>query len=528
MQAGHSAVILSQKEFNSAGIASQKNAGWVYYFKDGTWAWNMGSGKRRITHARENGLLMPINDNKWHQLTMTYNSDLAEIRLYYDGNNKAIYQIGDSVGFPFTNTNDLIVGSKGNEINIRKEIIPEIEAGAEKLQQLVNEFNKLNKGNVAPGELEELVIDPKKLLSKKINASNPPKGSDSGKQNEESLKQTDLTSVLKIRSELMRNPYTIYQASDFMEAAPLHKLYSLSGEKIVLNHTTARSYSAKEKLQRPDFSMDNLGIWDYAMNSDEVLISYAKYFKPTPPFLARKQTRLIAADWNIWHGAKHFTTEKNGFDARDRIVEILKQQKADVVMMQETYSAGEYIAAELGYYFATTVDWDYLNQGANLSVFSRYPIKELYVPKGAPFMNVAVKIAVSHTQDMYVMSNWYGMQKFPEVFGFHQKRFQESDSIPVLFAGDFNTAPHVDGGESPASEKLTEAGFTDAYRNLHPDKNKFPGFTHTIGERIDQLYYKGEGLKNTSTEVITTWPTGFPSDHYLIISRFDLNYSTRK
>ena len=33
-----------------------------------------------------------------------------------------------------------------------------------------------------------------------------------------------------------------------------------------------------------------------------------------------------------------------------------------------------------------------------------------------------------------------------------------------------------------------------------------------------------EGLKNTSTKVVSSWPEGFPSDHFLIISKFDLNY----
>ena len=138
-------------------------------------------------------------------------------------------------------------------------------------------------------------------------------------------------------------------------------------------------------------------------------------------------------------------------------------------MMQETYSSGDFIAAELGYYFATTVDWDYLNQGANISVLSRFPIKEVHVQEDSPFQNVGVKVAISRTQDLYVMSNWYGMDQFPAVFDFHQTRFAESDSIPTLFAGDFNAVPHTDGGDSPASRALLEAGFTDAFRSLYPN-----------------------------------------------------------
>ena len=120
------------------------------------------------------------------------------------------------------------------------------------------------------------------------------------------------------------------------------------------------------------------------------------------------------------------------------------------------------------------------------------------------------------------MSNWYGMNNFPKVFDFHKSRFKGSDSIPVFFGGDFNAVPHTDGGKSPASKKMTEEGFIDAYRNMYPDVKKYPGFTHMEDLRIDQLYHKGKGLKNSFTEVISTWPSGFPSDHFLIVSKFEL------
>ena len=71
------------------------------------------------------------------------------------------------------------------------------------------------------------------------------------------------------------------------------------------------------------------------------------------------------------------------------------------------------------------------------------------------------------------MSNWYGMDQFPAVFDFHESRFQESDVIPTLFAGDFNAVPHTDGGDSPASVRLLEAGFTDAFRSLYPDPQEY-------------------------------------------------------
>jgi endonuclease/exonuclease/phosphatase (EEP) superfamily protein YafD len=118
------------------------------------------------------------------------------------------------------------------------------------------------------------------------------------------------------------------------------------------------------------------------------------------------------------------------------------------------------------------------------------------------------------------------MGQFPAVFDFHKSRFDNSDKIPILFGGDFNSVPHTDGGKSPASKKMLEEGFTDAFRSLYSDVQKYPGYSHRSGRRIDQLYYKGKGLKNISTKVVSSWPTGFPSDHFLIVSKFDLNYSS--
>ena len=103
-------VVLSQKEFADNSLASQKQPGWVFYISAGTWAWNMGSGARRITYERDNGKHMPVNDGRWHQLTMTHDSGRSEVRLYYDGQNKAVYNVADAVGFDFTSASSMAIG----------------------------------------------------------------------------------------------------------------------------------------------------------------------------------------------------------------------------------------------------------------------------------------------------------------------------------------------------------------------------------------------------------------------------------
>ena len=520
-------VALSQKEFPDNSLASQKQPGWVFYISGGTWAWNMGSGARRITYERDNGKQMPVNDGRWHQLAMTYDSALAEVRLFYDGHNKVVYKVDDGVGFDFTNSSPLVVGWAGAEASPQAEIVPAMYAGAENLQALVDAFNSLGVNEVEPDEFVHLIVDPERLYERKVSEEAELIGVD-GPAFLESMQSVDFEPVSEIEVELMENPYTIHQALTFMEAAPLLQIYSLVDGEVTMDESAARAFTERERLYPPEFDIDDLLVWDRVLSAEEVLDSYSEYLEPVAVGLEEEITSITAAAWNIFHGGKHFTVEEHGWDSRIAIAEMLKSETVDVVMMQETYSSGDFIAAELGYYFATTVDWDYLNQGANISVLSRYPIKEIYVQEDSPFMNVAAKVAISDTQDLYVMSNWYGMQQFPDVFDFHQSRFAESDTLPTVFAGDFNAVPHMDGGDSPASRAMLDAGFTDAFRSLYPDVQEHPGHSHRSGSRIDQLYYKGVGLQNTSTRIVSTRPGGFPSDHYLILSTFDLSYSTPK
>ncbi len=513
--------LLSRKQVPDNSLASQKQPGWAYYMSDGTWAWSVGSGDRRLTYERDNGMHMPINDGRWHQLTMTYDSTLAEVRLYYDGHNKAVYNLAHSSGFDFSNDNPLVVGWDGARPMPEEAVVPAIRTGALEIQNMVDAFNGLGLPPIEPEELVNLMVEPERLFERKAEAA-AELAVAAGERLPAEAESPDFTRVSEIEAGLMRNPYTIHQALSFMEAAPAMKIYSLVDGMVTINDSAARMYSERERMYPSDFDVDDLSIWARVLSADEVLDAYAAHFEPARAELDESVTSITAGVWNIFHGGKHFTVDEHGWDSRIAIAQMLDQEGVDVVMMQETYSSGDFIAAELGYYFATTVDRDYLNQGANISVISRYPIKEVHVEENSAFMNVGAKVAISETQDLYVMSNWYGMQQFPAVFDFHRSRFAESDAIPTLFGGDFNAVPHTDGGDSPASRTLMEAGFTDAFRSLYPDVEAYPAPSHRSGRRIDQLYYKGAGLRNTSTEVISTRPGGFPSDHYLIVSSFDL------
>ncbi len=526
-EAGRRFVVLSQKEFPDNSLQSQKAPGWVFYHSNGTWAWSLGSGSRRLTYERDNGQHMPLNDGRWHQLTMTHNSALAEVRLFFDGVNWVSYHVSDSDGFDFSNSNPLVVGWEGDGVDSRPGILPDILKGAQELQVLVDAFNAFDLGPVQPEDFLPLISEPRRVFDRKVGDAAASQGADS-LAFREAMETVDWEPIREAESVLMSNPYTVHQNLNFTGIAPVSKVYSLVDGEVVIREEAAELFAERERLYPPEFEIDNLGYWDRALSPEEVGASYAEFFEPSGPEVENQLEALTAAAWNIWHGGKHWTVEEDGWDSRIAIAEMIRERKVDVVMMQETYSSGDFIAAELGYFFATTVDWDYLNQGSNISVISRFPIGDLYVQDDSPFQNVGTKVSISSTQDLYVMSNWYGMDQFPAVFEFHQHRFQESDQIPTLFGGDFNAVPHTDGGDSPASRALLEAGFTDGFRSLYPDVDQYPGASHRSGRRIDQLYYKGTGLSNTSTAVISTRQGGFPSDHYLILSTFDLDYFTRR
>lgn len=506
-------VLLSQKEFRDKSIGSQKKAGWVLYSSEGTFAWSIGSGKRRLTYERDNGELMPLNDGDWHQLTMTYDVDLSEAKLYYDGQNKAVYK----VGFDFSNDNSLVIGSQESNFDFETSILSDIKKGAKLLQNLVDEFNVLDVENVNESEFLSLIVDPKQLYFEKLKLKNV-----DVTNNEE--KVSILVDLLNVYKKLSSNTYTIHQNKNLTRLKPVSKLYSLINGRVTISDYYAKYFTEKVRLYPSDFSMDKLELWKRVISEDEILSGFTKHREAKNNLLKNNIDSLTVASWNIWHGGKHFTQLNDDWDSLDRIVEMIKKSNVDIILMQETYSSGDFIAAELGYYFATTSDWDYCSQGSNISVISRYPIKEIEIHPKTEFMNVAVKLTLSKTQEIYAMSNWYGMNSFPVVYDFHEKRFNSADVIPILMGGDFNAIPNSDGGNNPASLKLLENGFKDAFRSLHPNVDVFPGYTHEWGERIDQLYYKGKGLKNTSTKVIHSWFGGFPSDHNMILSKFKLEY----
>lgn len=108
----------------------------------------------------------------------------------------------------------------------------------------------------------------------------------------------------------------------------------------------------------------------------------------------------------------------------------------------------------------------------------------------------------------------------------------KEETNPVILMGDFNEPSHLDWTEKaahrfdhygvvinwPSTYELFKNGFIDAYRNYFPDELNHPGITwpslaHGKGstswaplsderDRIDYIFYKGNGIKTTSATLV--------------------------
>ncbi len=409
-------VIISNSDFRKedAGIYGKRrtNNGFTLYSYNGAWGWNIGNG---LLHYLYEPISQdqPIADNEWHQIVFTYNSTLKEVRLFYDGINKAVIHTGD---------------------------------------------------------LDE------------------------------------------------RN---------FISDLPLR----IGGDELV--SPSYRSFNGM---------IDEFQVWGSTLSPKYIRKEFEKYSKfSDEPELETDYLTIV--NWNIWHGGTHFTKDKDGFDGIDRITELIRNAGADIVLMQETYGAGSRISSSLGYYYYEAGSTIGAVWGANLSVMSRFPIENAYMVEersnygnNFAFNNGGIKIRLSKHKSVIAFSNWYNGRK-PEDLEAALKSWSglitAADTIPIIFGGDFNSISHLDDGlgKSGHSKLMIEAGFSDSYRQIHPDKTKYPGYSNGgSSARIDYIYYIGKGLElHEAGPIVPNFKgkesrtPGYPSDHLGIVAKFKVN-----
>ena len=283
---------------------------------------------------------------------------------------------------------------------------------------------------------------------------------------------------------------------------------------------------------------------------------------------ASPSVTLRVMSFNIFYGGDELNLQTRQFckdptgcpETLDQVATAIRASGADVVGLEEATMNTCPLAQKLGWHCSPRTQ-----------TISRYPIVD---PPGANGLYVFVEplpgrvVAVS---DVHLPADPYGPYEIRDGATLDQVLQLENDlrvpaiqdevrglpplaarGIPVFLTGDFNTPSHLDWTQAvadaradvpfpvqwPVSKALTNAGFKDSFRVVHPDPLAKPGFTWTPGspegekvevhDRIDWVLSMGaqatassvvgEGANPNTDIAVDPWP----SDHRGIVSTFDV------
>ena len=184
------------------------------------------------------------------------------------------YNVKDSGRFEFGSGNPLELGWKGTGPTQPASEYPAFVEGATQLQRMVDEFNQIGLPAVEPDEFELLVSRPARLLAAKIEKLDQEKDA----ALIEKTRSFDLSEIEAISKRLMRSPYTVHQSSYYNEVALLFQLYRLENGEITIDQRVAERLARRVVLNRPDFDLDELKLWDRTISADEVAEMYSRFF----------------------------------------------------------------------------------------------------------------------------------------------------------------------------------------------------------------------------------------------------------
>ncbi|MCP5547919.1 MAG: alkaline phosphatase D family protein [Akkermansiaceae bacterium] len=286
--------------------------------------------------------------------------------------------------------------------------------------------------------------------------------------------------------------------------------------------------------------------------------------------------------WNTERGSNPY-----GPGGKERVLKVVRDSGADVVLWQESYPLGE-DGPKLSAWVAKELGWQaWQGESPHLAVATRFQIAETYFHH--PWHGVGARLRDDAGREFLAWSIWLDWrspvqwlaQDRPDATdagllacdtgtsdrfaqaqalldGLDAMGHLEAD-VPLLVGGDWNSSSHRDWtAEAVAAHpwrrdlplmvsRLVEgAGFTDAFRFVHPSVAKAPGNTWTPRqdkrdngkddppERIDRLYFRNVSEKPGLVPVKTTvLPRNredaagpkesavFPSDHSAVLIEFE-------
>lgn len=265
--------------------------------------------------------------------------------------------------------------------------------------------------------------------------------------------------------------------------------------------------------------------------------------------------------WNIWRGGNEAMDAKDPRikgRKQDQVVRVIRDSKADVVAMVETYGSGQVIAHGLRYHFHP--------RGTNVAIFSRWPVKKdisvykefncvgalIERPDGRQFALYSVWIHYvddiwtdpasrkgRNAADLLAKDGDSRKVEIKAILDGIEEKMKDHPGVPVILAGDFNSNSHLDyvaaagsqfGGliaEWPVTKLVADAGFVDTYRKLNPKINRMvdrtwsPRFPEQEQDRIDFIYAKGP-INPKSSRVLDRTRGQWPSDHAAVQTVFEL------
>lgn len=314
---------------------------------------------------------------------------------------------------------------------------------------------------------------------------------------------------------------------------------------------------------------------------------------------ANEQETLTVMEWNTEHYGWWDRKPDECQMLESNMFAVVRAVNPDILLVDETYGSFERFRAALPGYDGRLL-------GACESVYSRYPIVKVYdtyrektlygctygydYPKGetGPFHFATVEIdvkgqriracpigmnwipsAVNFPDDKdaaaLVAAEWAPpsnggsprAQEIKDILASIQFLLDETDTVPIVIGGDFNSQSHLDWTEAtayhyghcgrvvpwPVSKIMQEAGFVDTYRAVHPDPVSNYGVTFMrirppdpkspCYGRIDYIYSKGPILEPIASEAFTgayhrpfTFKgvdySCFPADHGFVVTTFRL------
>lgn len=231
-----------------------------------------------------------------------------------------------------------------------------------------------------------------------------------------------------------------------------------------------------------------------------------------------RDDKLRVLVWNIERGANRFT------QGPEKALAVLLAARPDICLLQESYDIdGE--RPQLGAWLAGELGWSaWQGDSPHLCVLTPLQIEAQYAH--APWHGVGARLRDAAGRELDVYSTWidwraylpYALRDDPAItdgallaceregseriaqttalLAHLQDTGRMTRAVPLLVGGDWNSPSHLDWTEDtarafrfkralplPVSLACADAGFVDAFREVHPDPLRTPGFTWTPLER---------------------------------------------